>query len=144
MQKFLTFLLLATSLPLAASELPAHPFVLSPESEREFSLPFEWGPTTLGYSQSWGGGESWSRGMMMKSLKAELMPGLHFQARMGLSYRAGAFNAAENARFELPEASLVWRPREDFVLRLQFSHGSRMLYPTHREERFPWAGDFAR
>jgi len=86
----------------------------------------QWGPSTLGYSQIWSGGESRSHGFLLKEFRSQLHPSLSFRARFGLSFQPGTLDAAgENAsRFEIPEATLTWMPGENTLVRLQFQQGS--------------------
>jgi hypothetical protein len=112
----------------AGAELPQHPFAAPSQSSLSLEGPslLEWGTSTLGYSQTWYGGESRSQGFLLKEFRSVLHPSLEFKARFGMSFQPGAMNGSgdENARFEIPEASLTWRPGGNTVIRLHFQQGS--------------------
>ena len=124
--------------PAAMAELPVHPLASSGGSNS--LLPdggfLDWGPTTLGYSTAWSGGQSYSQGFMHKQVSADLLPGLSFKAHFGVSYQPGARlnDSGQGSRLEIPEATLTWRPSENFLMRLQWRQGS-LGSPYSRD---PW------
>lgn len=124
---------------LALADALGHPFAARPGglALSEDSRLLQWGPSTLGYSQAWFGGESRSQGYLLKELHAQLHPTLSFRARFGLSFQPGALGGTAEAapRFELPEAVLTWRPGEDTVIRLQFQQGGLWSEPAWRRGR---------
>ncbi len=128
MRQPLTLLILLIAGSAALAESPSHPFATGQQSilGLEQSSLLEWGPSTLGFSQTWSGGESRSQGFLLKEFRSQLHPTLEFRARFGMSFQPSAMSGRQdgNARFELPEATLTWRPGKDTMIRLQFQQGS--------------------
>jgi len=133
----------AFALFLAAGPVQAvdsnHPFAVKPLDvlRLEESPLLQWGPSSLSFSQTWSGGESRSQGTLLKEFRSVLHPTLTFKARFGLSFQPGTMVGGEQAppRFELPEATLTWKPGENTVLRLQFQQGSLWNDPLRRYGR---------
>ncbi len=116
-------LLFLTGLAPATEE---HPFAITPESPR-LDLSFgrlEWGPTSVLYSQSWSGSQSFGRGYLLKDLRAPLAPGLDFRARFGMAFTPGGGwdGQPRSPELVLPYAALSWEPTENLLLRFEFSH----------------------
>jgi len=103
----------------------------------------QWGPSTLGFSQSWVGGRSRSQGYLLKEFRSQLHPSLVLRARFGMSFQPSAMSGNEdgNARFEIPEASLTWKPGGSTVVRIQFQQGGLWGDPRFGPAGFgndPW------
>jgi len=112
--------------PTAGADLSGHPLAAPGSSLSLAPDPgfLQWGPTTLGYSTAWSGGQNYSQGFLLKQVSAELLPGLNFQAQFGFSYQPGMQVSGDNgARLEIPAAMLTWQPSENFVMRLQWQQG---------------------
>jgi hypothetical protein len=86
---------------------------------------FQWGPTTLSYSQSWGGGQSRSLGMLTRDLRVPLGGNLDFNTRFGVAFtpNAGLSGQEQAGQFVLPYAALDWRPTESFLLHVEVGQG---------------------
>lgn len=86
---------------------------------------FEWGSTTLSYSQSWGGGQSRSLGMLTRDLRVPLGQNLDFNTRFGVAFtpNAGLSGQEQGGQFVLPYAALDWRPTDSFLLHLEVGQG---------------------
>ncbi len=127
MRQALTFLILLAFAGAVSADSPSHPLASSPETSLSLgnSSLLEWGPSTLGFSQSWGGGESRSQGFLLKEFRSQLHPSLVFSANFGMSFEPGAMSGRQdgNAHFVIPEATLTWTPAENTMICLQFQHG---------------------
>ncbi len=127
MRRTLTILILMASAWTLSAESVSHPMASAAENtlSLENSSLLQWGPSTLGFSQSWGGGESQSQGFLLKEFRSQLHPSLVFSANFGMSFEPSAMSGRQdgNARFVIPEATLTWTPAENTMIRLQFSQG---------------------
>ncbi len=128
MKQALTILILLAAFQVALADLPGHPFAVPSQAPLSLEGPslLEWGPSTLGFSQTWYGGESRSQGFLLKEFRSVLHPTLEFRARFGMSFQPEVMNGSTdgNARFEIPEAMLTWKPGESTIIRLHFQQGS--------------------
>jgi len=117
----------------------------------------DWGPTTLSYSQSWGGGQSQSLGLLTRDLRIPLGGNLDFSTRFGVAFTPGADLSGQQqaGRFVLPFAALDWQPGESFLLHLEVGQGlgstvwdpfaplgwRRAELPSSTRDTLPPAGD---
>ena len=85
----------------------------------------QWGPTTLSYSQSWGGGQSRSLGMLTRDLRVPLGGNLDFNTRFGVAFtpNAGLSGQEQSGQFVLPYAALDWRPSDSFLFHVEVGQG---------------------
>jgi hypothetical protein len=129
------------------SSAQEHPFAIK-EEPIGMDLSFgrlEWGRTTLAYSHSWMGGQSYSQALLLKDLRAPLVQGLDFHARFGLAFSPGAGweGTGRQPELVLPYAALHWQPSENFQMRLEYSQpGAAGLYPYGWQDG--WGGSLRR
>jgi hypothetical protein len=132
-RSILLILLLVGWISISAPPVPAqtHPFAIEQTTPDLKSIPdlFQWGPTSVSYSQSWSGNQSFSRGYLLKDMYARLTGTLDFEARVGLSFTPGTRldGSSNSSELEIPFAAINWRPSDNFSLRVEYSQGS--YYP---------------
>ncbi len=136
-RRFIACLLLLALAQPALAETAANPLALvAPiSSSPQLGLGLDrlqWGPSALSYSQSWGGGESRSLGLLTRDLRIPLGAQLDFNARFGLAFSPGDQQWGREdggARLVLPYAALDWRPGDNFLLRLEVGQGGGLYDP---------------
>ncbi|MBC8368141.1 hypothetical protein H8E52_12100 [bacterium] len=140
MRRTLTILILMACAWAVSAETSSHPLASTPESSLSLgnSSLLQWGPSTLGFSQSWGGGESRSQGFLLKEFRSQLHPSLVFSANFGMSFEPSAMSGQQdgNAHFVIPQATLTWTPAENTMIRLQFSQGRTWNDPSYFGGRY--------